>query len=215
MRTTILPIFCCLLLFLGCSPSTFITGSWKNPKESGKYKNIMIAALTGNTILKSMLEDKMAKALEKQVLVLKSIDEFPPTVSNTDSSKAGIMKKMKNRNSDAVLTISILKRETETRYLREGRPYEPYGYIYYNDFWGYYDYRYPLVYSEGYYIQDNVYYIETNLYDTETKKLIWSAQSKTYSPDNLEPFAKEFAGVIASKLKSDGVLNQTKSQQKK
>ena len=195
------------LIFAGCSPSTYITGSWKNPAATAKYKNIMVAALTANTIAKATLEENVARTLGKNVNVSKSIDEFPPGLNNKDSSKATIMRKVKNKNVDALLTISILSRETESRYMRSSSPYSPAGYVYYNDLWGYYDHWYPSVYNDGYYVNDKVYFIETNLYDTETKKLIWSAQSKTYSPDNLEPFAKEFATVTVSKMKEDGVFN--------
>lgn len=194
------------VLFECCAPSTYITGSWKNPKAATTYGNIMVAALTGNTIAKSTLETGVADALGKNVTVTKSIDEFPPTINSKDSSKATLMRKMKNKNADAVLTISILSRETESRYVRSGGPYAPAGYGYYNDFGMYYDYWYPSFYNDGYYVHDKVYFIETNLYDTSTQKLIWSAQSKTYSYDNLGPFAKEFASVIVSKMKEDGVL---------
>ena len=206
MKTKALLIALFAALFECCAPSTSITGSWKNPKTSTTYENIMVAALTGNTVVRSTLETGMADALEKSAHVSKSIDEFPPGINNKDSSKATLMRKMKNKNADAVLTISILSRETESRYVRNTGPYAPAGYVYYNDFGIYYDHWYPSFYDEGYYVQDKVYFIETNLYDTHTQKLIWSAQSKTYSYDNLEPFAKGFASVIVAKLKEDGVL---------
>jgi hypothetical protein len=194
------------VLIVGCAPTTYITGSWKSPAAATKqYKSILVAAFTNNTIARSTLEKDMAVTLSKNVTVLKSIDEFPPTVNNTDSSKTVILNKMKGR-IDAILAISIISQETETRYIPGDRPYDPLNYMYYNDFSGYYNYRYPTLYQPGYYEQNKVYYIETNLYDAENEKLIWSAQSKTYSPDDLEPFSKEFAAVIVNKMQEDKII---------
>lgn len=190
-----------------CAPSTYITGSWKNSSATTKqYKSILVAALTGNTIAKSTLENDMQNALGKNVTTLKSIDELPPGISSNDSSKANLLDKVQKKNVEAILTISIISRETESRYVRNGNPYDPMGYSYYGDFWGYYDHWYPSFYGQGYYEENKVYFIETNLYDSKTEKLVWSAQSKTYSPDDLQPFSKEFASIIVSKMRTDGVL---------
>jgi hypothetical protein len=197
-----------IVIFECCSPSTYITGSWKTPAPLTKqYSMIMVAALTNNTIARATLENDMANTLGSSATVLKSIDEFPPNVTGSDSSKVALMNKVKNKNVDAILTISILSKETESRYISGRGPYDPLGYTFYDDFWGYYNYWYPHFYDQGYYVQNKVYFIETNLYDTQTQKLIWSAQSKTYNPEDLNNFSKEFASVIVSKMKTDGVLS--------
>lgn len=197
------------VLFTNCGPSTVITASWKSPGVSSKkYSRILVAALTSNTIAKVTLENEVALALGNGVNVLKSISEFPPDIHNNDSDKEAIMKNVKNKNVDAILTISLINRETETRYIPGSYSYNPIiGYNYYDNFWGYYSYRYPYSYDPGYYVQDKIYFIESNLYDVNTEKLIWSAQSRTYNPIGLEAFSKEFSNIIVSKMKKDGVLN--------
>lgn len=197
------------VLFVSCGPSTVITASWKSPSvPSKKYSRILVAALTSNTIAKVTLENEVALALGNGVNVLKSISEFPPDIHNTDSDKEAIMKNVKNKNVDAILTISLINKETETRYIPGNYSYNPIiGYNYYDNFWGYYSYRYPHSYDPGYYVQDKIYFIETNLYDVKTEKLVWSAQSRTYNPAGLETFSKEFSNIIVAKMKKDGVLN--------
>lgn len=206
MKKNALYLLLVLSLFECCAPSTYITGSWKSPASATQqYKNILVAALTSNTIAKATLENDIAVVLGKNVNVIKSIDEFPPNISGSDSSKAAIMDKVKNKNIDAILTISILRKETESRYVPGRSSYDPLGYPYNVDFWGYYNYWYPH-FDTGYYTQNKVYYIETNMYDSRNEKLIWSAQSKTYDQNNLQTFSKEFAGIIVAKMKTDGVL---------
>jgi len=207
MKTKAICVFLTAVLLQCCSPSTYITGSWKSPATPAPYKSVLVAALTGNTIAKATLENDMQAALGKNITTLKSIDEFPPNISSKDSSKTQLMNNVHKKNVDAILTISIISKETESRYVSGGNPYDPLGFGYYNDFWGYYDHWYPSFYGSGYYEQNKVYFIESNLYDAKTEKLVWSAQSKTYSPDDLQPFSKEFANIIAAKMRADGVLS--------
>ncbi len=195
-----------VIFIAGCAPTTQITGSWKNPKQEPKdFKNIFIAVLTGNNLAKSSLENEMEIALNKYgIKTEKSMEEFPPNFSKDTVSKETMIQRMRKKGSEAILTISLLKKETESRYISGN--YYPMNYGYYGNFWGYYNYWYPYVYSPAYYTNDQIYYIETNLYDITTETLIWSAQSQTYDYDGLPGFSKEFANLIADKMKSDGIL---------
>jgi len=203
-------LFLAVVIIVSCSPTTKITGSWKNPKQpSSEVQTIFIAALTGNIIAKSTLENNMSDALIKQKInTIKSVDEFPPSLLKDSISKEVIMDKIKKKSHQAILTISLLKKKTESRYIRGSTAYTPMArFGYYDNFYGYYSYWSPYAYSPGYYVKDDVYYLESNLYDSKTETLIWSAQSKTYSYDGLSSFSKTFAKVIVKKMKEDGVIN--------
>jgi len=195
---------------LGCAPATRITGSWKNPKPAAKeYRTVFVAALTGNTIAKSTVEKNMAEALTNAgVSVIKSIDEFPPSYSKDSIPKAELMTKVKSGGAQAILTISLLKKETEERFVSgldySYAPMARFGY--YGNFWGYYNHWYPYVYAPGYYREDEVHYLETNLYDAETEALLWSAQSETYAYSGFNAVSKEFAKIIVDKMKTDGIF---------
>lgn len=109
--------------------------------------------------------------------------------------------------ADAILTVSLIDKETDTRYVPGSYDYAPYPrYNFYGRFWGYYSYWYPVIYTPGYYVNEKTYYIETNLYDANTQELVWSAQSETYSPSGLHDFASEYAQLIAKKLKQENVI---------
>lgn len=210
MKQLLFSGFLITTLLIGCIPSTVITASWKTsaPIEK-KYTRILVAALTSNTIAKETVENEVATALSSSATVLKSIVELPPDITNSDTNKVAIMNRVKDKNIDAILTVSLINKETETRYIPGQSPYDPLnGFAYYDSFWGYYTHWYPYTYSQGYYIQEKVYFIETNIYDVPTGKLIWSAQSKTYDPLSLKTFAKEFATTISAKLKKDGIMRE-------
>jgi hypothetical protein len=195
-----------VIFLASCADTTMITGSWKSPSVKSNYNNILVAALTSHAVAKKAVEDDLTEALSQyNVHASKSIDLFPPEVSNSDSDRVTLMNKIHGKNIDAILTVSVLKRETETRYVGHRYPYDPFRYDYYWNFWGYYSYGYPYWYRNDYYTE-KIYYIETNLYDSKTEKLIWSAQSKTYDLLNTPAFSKEFAKNIVNKLKEDGLL---------
>jgi hypothetical protein len=188
-----------------CSPSSQITGSWKNTKIETYYDKIMVAGLTPNVEAKSTIENDLTAALTaKGVVVIKSIDAFPQTFTK-DVSKDEMLSKIRNQGADAILTVTLVDKQTESRYVPGTYGYAPMPM--YNRFWGYYNYWGPTMYSPTYYTQDKIYYIETNVYDAKTEELVWSAESETYNPENLSGFSPELANIIAKKLEKDGIIS--------
>jgi len=195
-----------------CSPSTQITGSWKNSEArvDGDINTILVTALTARANARQAVENDIAAALtDKGYKTIKSIDVMPPTFTGDKTpDRSELLAKIKGTGADAILTVALIDKETETRYQPGSYGYAPIPrFGYYGTFWGYYTTWYPTLHDPGYYEEDKVYFIETNLYDVETEELLWSAQSKTYNPRSLPDFAKEFSRIVVSKLEQDRVLN--------
>jgi hypothetical protein len=195
-----------LLVISGCSPNTKITGSWKSPAISRNYHHVFVTALTANTVVRSTVEEEMAKALKARGLsATKSLDVFPPGFAQDSVNRATIVPTIRKMKADGILTISVQKKETETRYVSGG--YAPASqWNYYGSYGGYYNHMYPTVYNPGYYEQQEVYYLETNLYDSSSELLVWSAQSRTYIYDDLPSLTREFASIVVSRMAKEGVL---------
>ncbi len=196
-------------ILLTCATPTRITGSWKNPAHSSKViRHVYVAALTNNTVARTVAETEMAAALEKYgVKVTKSLTAFPPGNQKDSVTLEKVMSYVRNDNTDAILTITLIRQKSEVRYVPGSYGYDPaIRYYYYGRFAGYYSYWYPYMYDPGYYTEDEVYFIESNLYDVSTDELVWSAQSKTYNPSGFHPFSKEFAETISARLKKDGLI---------
>jgi len=192
------------VIFGACSPNSQITGSWKNTNVNARYDNIMVAGLTQNIEAKSTIEKDLTTALgEKGVTVVKSIDAFPTTFTK-DVSKEEMLAKIRKQGADAILTVTLVDKQTESRYVPGSYGYAPMPM--YGRFWGYYNYWGPMMYSPNYYTQDKIYYMETNVYDAKTEELVWSAESETYNPENLSGFSPELAKIIANKLVKDGII---------
>lgn len=198
-----------LILILGsCArPVTLVTGTWTNDEVDKNYDRVLVAALTSNVSFKSKLEDALAQQLEdKGVKASKSIDLLPPEFIEDENQKQTIMENIQADGIDGILTVSILAKTTETRYVPGSYHYEPVPlYGFYGHFWAYYDYWYPRFHEPGYYTE-KTYYLETNLYDAESEKLVWSAQSQIYSPNYFNTFTEDFAAEITATMAREDVI---------
>lgn len=203
------------LVFAACAPATEITGSWRTSNEqaitsSKKINTIVVAALTGRTNARQTVEDNLAAELQKNGFkAIKSMDIMPPTfVDDKTPDREKLDAKIHETGAEGVITVALLDEKTETRYQPGSYSYAPiHRFGYYGTFSGYYHNWYPALSSPGYYSEDKVYFMETNLYDAATEELLWSAQSQTYNPKNLEKFSKEFSEIVITRLKKDGLLS--------
>lgn len=207
------PLVLILLLTLvlpGCAPSTQITGTWKNPEGGGQaYNKIMVVAITDNVRARQTVEtDMQAQLQQRGIQGAKSIDMFPPTMSQKGGPDVNqILDKVREQQYDAILTVALLDEETETRYVPGSYGYTPITrFGWYGRFRGYYTYWYPTIYDPGYYTEQKTYFLETNLYDVGTEQLQWSAQSASHSPSSLRKASVTLAELTVGRMAQDGLV---------
>jgi len=201
--------FVLALLVASCSPSTKILGSWANPeKKAGGYQDVVIIGISESVISRQTFEDQIQKVLVQDgIKAANSSVIIPPGTKPSPEEKDKFAQALKAQGHDAVLTVALLDQTQDTRYVPGTTTYAPMMYGgYYRSYWGYYNRYSPMMYDPGYYTTDKSYYLEANLYDVETEQLVWSAQSETTNPANLEAFARTFAMVISDQMIKDGVI---------
>ncbi len=202
--------FIAFAILSACTVTTQITGSWKSKDLDGtQYKNIFIVALTHDVNARKIVENELAAQLRDQgIQVTTSMELYGPINRDQAGSKHDIATKVSNNGNDAIFTVSLVDAETETRYVPgDNNMYAPtLTYNYYGDFESYYNYYFPELHEPGYYANDKVYFLESNLYDVASEELMWSAQSQSYSPGDIENFAGEFAEVTVARLKRDKLI---------
>ncbi|GAA5036925.1 hypothetical protein GCM10011506_32700 [Marivirga lumbricoides] len=202
-----------ILFLLGsCAPSTDITATWNNPDvEDDALGNILVTAMVDDVSARQNLEDELARELmERGISVTKSINLFPPSMRNEKmQDKEALLNAIEENNFDGVITVALIDKETDTRYIPGNYAYSPVNtYGYYGNFWGYYNNWYPQVYNTGYYDVDKEYFLETNLYNAESEKLVWSAQSQTVNPETLENLTEDYSEKIVRYMENESLVGK-------
>ena len=193
--------FVLLLIVAGCTTSR-ITSSWKPEKiNSQKYNKIMVLGLIreADRSLQEKMENHLVNDLsELGYNAVSSLKEYGPKVFD-NMDEAAAISKLKNSEIDAVITIVLLDKEKERKYIPGNMYYSPYNY-YYNRFWGYRTALYNRIYEPGYYVTNTRYFWESNLYDMSTQKLVYSVQTQSFDPANSESMGHEYGQLIVKNM---------------
>ena len=193
--------FILLLIAVGCTTSR-ITSSWKAEKTNPqKYNKIMVLGLIreADRSLQEKMENHLVSDLsELGYTAVSSLKEYGPKVFD-NMDEAAAISKLKNSEIDAVITIVLLDKEKERKYIPGNMYYSPYNY-YYNRFWGYRTALYNRIYEPGYYITNTRYFWESNLYDMSTQKLVYSVQTQSFDPANSESMGHEYGQLIVKNM---------------
>jgi hypothetical protein len=196
-----------VLITVSCTSSK-ITTSWKAENTlPQKYNKILVLGLIRET--DRSLQQNMENHLMEDLKVMgynavSSLSEFGPKAFDKMEEEAAI-EKLKNSGIDAVVTIVMLDKQKEQKYVPGNLYYSPYG-MYYNRFWGYRTTLYRRIYEPGYYVTETKYFWESNLYDMSTQKLVYSVQTESFDPVNSESMAHQYGKMIVKDMVNQLVL---------
>ena len=199
-----------LLVMAGCTTSK-ITSTWKAENAVAKsYNKILVLGLIGEadrTLQENMENHLVGDLKDLGYNAVSALKEYGPKGFDKMDEQAALAK-LKTSGVDAVITIVLLDKEKEKRYVPGRLIYSPYGY-YYGRFWGYYGTIHRRIYEPGYYITDTRYFWESNLYDmTSDQQLIYSVQTQSFDPANSETLGHEYGQLIVKNMVKSNVLTK-------
>ena len=197
-----------MVMSFGCNTSK-ITNSWKSDNTADyKFKKILVLGLireSDRTLQQNMENHLVEDLLHRGYKAESALTEYGPKAFDKMDEEAAIGK-IKNTGVDAVITIVLLDKKKERKYIPGNLFFSPYGY-YYNHFWGYRSTLYNRIYEPGYYVTDTKYFWESNLYDMETQKLVYSVQTQSFDPSNSESMGHEYGQIIVKDMTRNNILN--------
>ncbi len=212
MKKILFALFSLGFLGLGCSSSK-ITHTWKAENETiQQYKKVLVLGLIkeADRSIQENMENHLVSDLELLgYQAVSSLREFGPKAFDKMTEEKAL-EKLKNSAIDAVITIVLLDKEKESRYVPGNVFYSRYG-IYHNRFWGYRASLYQRIYEPGYYVTDTKYFWESNVYDMSTQKLVYSVQTQSFDPANSESMAHEYGKLIVKSMVKENVLQDKKN----
>lgn len=204
---TLLTTAVLMLLLAGCS-STRITHSWSaDNKPAQKFNKILVLGVNSeaDVRVREKMENHMAGDLRDLGLnAVSAVQEFGPKAFDKSDEEAAL-NKLTNSGFDAVITIVLLDKSKERRYVPGNVMFTPYA-VYHYRFWGYYRTVYARVYTPGYYTYDTRYFWESNLYNINTGDLLYSVQSESFQPSSTESLGHEYGKIIVQDMVKKGVL---------
>ena len=196
-----------LLAFLiSCQPSK-ITQSWA-AKEARptKYKKILVlGVLTDNDIeLQSKIETHLADDLREMGYLAIAANKIYPPGTFVKGDTASATAAINGKGFDAILTIVLLDKKKEPYFVPARM--NDYSYIGSGGFNRYYNMVADQIYTPGYYAEETKYVWENNFYDLNSRKMIYSARSRSFDIASKTTLAHNYGLLMAQSLVEKNIL---------
>lgn len=200
------------VILQGCY-STSITASWMaddhNPK---KYEELLVIGMSTNVAARATVEDELVYYLRlKGINAIAASSVLPPDRSIVSEPTEVKQKKLQEMGIDGIFAISLREHKESTKYVQGTSTYAPMSFYggYYSSFYSYYPHMYGNVYQPGYYVASETIFLNSNLFDVDSGDLLWSAQSETTDPSDLDNFANSYARSMTTHLLKRKILEPT------
>lgn len=202
-----------ILLLSACS-TTQITSTWKAPDaKAGTYNKIMVVGIIreSDQSMREGMETHLAGDLKAAGYnAVCACEEYGPKAFQYLTEEE-VIKKLNQQGYDAVLTVVLLDKQKERKYVPGRAVHTPHN-VYNGRFWGYYRSVYDRIETKGYWEETTNYFWESNLYDLTSQKLVYSIQTKSFDPASTNALAHEYGKMILQNMIKNGVLRKKTEQ---
>lgn len=191
-------------LLVACA-NTKITQSWTEPTNKKVYKDLLIIGIAESEQNRRVYETQFIEVLKKHGV--ESVPSYTLIKSDQKIDKNTVTKAIEGLEIDGVIVTHMTSVNEETVY-RPGSSYGSYGGYPYSgrSLYGYYPHVNTYVRSPGYYTTHETYVLETNLYDVETEALVWSARSRTFSPESVDELIVDLVDLLVVNLEEKNLI---------
>lgn len=202
-------IFGLFVLLTSCA-NTKISTSWVEPDNKKSYNDLLIIGISESEQNRRAYESNFVEVLRSHGI--EGVASYKIISSKEKISRDNVSKAIEGMNVDAVITTHVVAVDEETIY-RPGASYvvggsygPGYSHGYYGGLYSYYPHVSGYVNEPGYYTTHKTYTIESNLYDVESEELVWSARSRTFSPESVDEVIVDLTKLLIKDLKEKNVI---------
>ena len=184
------------MVLASCGTSTQMMERWQEPSYKPiEATKVVVIGIGENARRVAIFEDIMGqKFASRKIDVVKG-----NTILPRDSMEIEAFKKViHGTGAQLVVTARLVGVENETSYVPGTTSYVPAPSYY--GMYGYYYSSYAVMSTPGYYTSYKVYRVESNVYDVAQEKLVWSGESATTDPQNMEDGADSFGNTLIDEL---------------
>ncbi|MDT8281756.1 MAG: hypothetical protein RQ982_02965 [Gammaproteobacteria bacterium] len=188
-------------LLFSCA-STKLTEIWVDPNYKKSYNNLLIIGIVESQQNRRVYESNFVEALK--ALGVSATASYTLIKSSEKIDRNSITKAIKGMDIDGVIVTYMISVDEETVY-RPGTTYITGGGYGYG---GYGGYPYTYTQTPGYYTTHETYVLENNLYDVASEELVWSARSRSFSPQSVQEVVTDLTKLIIADLQEKHLLRK-------
>lgn len=198
-------LFGFVLLMVSCA-NTKISQSWVEPDNKKTYKDLLIIGIAESEQNRRAYESYFSDDL--RAMGIEAESSYKLIKSNQKIDRDTVSKAIAGLNIDGVIVTHLLAVDEETIY-RPSMDYMPmYGGGHYGGLYSYYPHVNTYVTRPGYYTTHETYTIETNLYDVETEELVWSARTRTFSPESVDEVITDLTKLLIKDMSDKNLIKK-------
>jgi hypothetical protein len=181
-----------------CATTTFVS-TWKAPDAQslkGEGNRVVTVVMTKNDSMRLAGEESAAREVTRLGGSGIPASTLLQNESNLDEARAKEI--LETQQIAAILTLRPTNVQQETYATPAAYP----------SYWGgYYGYGWGAPYGAGVDVRtDTNVFVEAKVFSVKQNKLIWSGQSKTTNPGDLDALMKDVIAAVASELKKNGLI---------
>ncbi len=195
-------------LLFSCA-NTKISQSWVEPDNKKSYSDFLIIGIGESQQTRRAYESYFVEELRANSTEAKA--SYKLIKSSEKIERDSVQKAIKGLEIDGVIITHMVAVDEETVY-RPGTGYAHAGYGGYGGYgrgmYGYYPHVNTYVTSPGYYTTHETYTLETNLYDVVTEELVWTARSRTFSPESVDEVIVDLTKLLIKDLKEKNLIKK-------
>ena len=190
-------------LLFSCA-STKISQSWVDPGNKKSYSNLLIIGIANSEQTRRAYESYFVEELSANGI--KAEASYKLIKSNVEIDRESVTKAIKGMDIDGVIVTHMVSVDEETVYRAPttvvyGGGYGGYyGGASYGSLYNYYPHVNSYVHQPGYYTTHETYTLETSLYDVVSEELVWSARTRTFSPESVDEVIVDLTKLLVKDL---------------
>ena len=193
------------LLVSSCA-NTKISQSWVEPDNTRTYNDLLIIGVGESQQNRRAYESHFVEELRANGTEAEASYKLIP--SSEKLNRETVTRAVEGMEIDGVIVTHLVAVDEETIY-RPSMDYMPmYGGGYYGGLYSYYPHVNTYVSRPGYYTTHETYTLETNLYDIESEELVWSARSRTFSPESVSEVINDLTKLLIKDLKEKDLIKE-------
>lgn len=202
-------LFCVACVTLFSCASTKIVRSWVDPSNNTTYKHLLIIGIGESEQTRRAYESYFVDTLKQDGIEAEA--SYRLIKSNVKIDKETVTAAIKGLDIDGVIVTHLVAVDEETVYRPSmdymtvyGRP--GYGGVYSGSLYSYYPHVNAYVHRPGYYTTHESYTLETSLYDVKSEELVWSARTRSFSPESVDDLIVELTGLMIKDMENKKLI---------